>query len=106
MVDVTNSNVCVCRCSEQVGRSCGKRDDVVFPLFIILFGNAGLLLVDHIHFQYNGFLYGILFLSVARLLQVRTVTTIPIFSSFFLLLFFLSESPGTVIAPLQGIIHL
>ncbi|KAG7170023.1 dolichyl pyrophosphate Glc1Man9GlcNAc2 alpha-1-3-glucosyltransferase-like [Homarus americanus] len=52
---------------------CKIREDVVYPLFLVLFGNAGLILVDHIHFQYNGFLYGIMFLSVARLLQRREI---------------------------------
>ncbi|KAL7063315.1 hypothetical protein AAHC03_0985 [Spirometra sp. Aus1] len=31
--------------------------------------NFGLFVVDHVHFQYNGFLFGFLFLSVAKVFQ-------------------------------------
>lgn len=48
---------------------------------ILVLMNCGLLIVDHIHFQYNGFLFGILLLSVTRMLQDRCVEATCLFAA-------------------------
>nr|XP_046267200.1 probable dolichyl pyrophosphate Glc1Man9GlcNAc2 alpha-1,3-glucosyltransferase isoform X2 [Scatophagus argus]XP_046267201.1 probable dolichyl pyrophosphate Glc1Man9GlcNAc2 alpha-1,3-glucosyltransferase isoform X2 [Scatophagus argus]XP_046267202.1 probable dolichyl pyrophosphate Glc1Man9GlcNAc2 alpha-1,3-glucosyltransferase isoform X2 [Scatophagus argus] len=58
-----------CRCVQEQK---GSRDVLTRPSFVLavlLLWNFGLLIVDHIHFQYNGFLFGFLLLSVAKHLQ-------------------------------------
>lgn len=46
----------------QTSPSASKKQSHAAALSILL--SPGLLIIDHIHFQYNGFLYGILILSI------------------------------------------
>lgn len=38
-------------------------------LAIVMLGNIGLFFVDHIHFQYNGIMFGILLISISEMLK-------------------------------------
>ncbi|KAM6172763.1 dolichyl pyrophosphate Glc1Man9GlcNAc2 alpha-1,3-glucosyltransferase isoform 10-T10 [Erethizon dorsatum] len=60
-----------CKCVD--GRKASKEltEKPKFILSVLLLWNFGLLIVDHIHFQYNGFLSGLMLLSIARLFQKR-----------------------------------
>ncbi|XP_064144817.1 probable dolichyl pyrophosphate Glc1Man9GlcNAc2 alpha-1,3-glucosyltransferase isoform X5 [Loxodonta africana] len=60
-----------CKCIDGKKSSKELTEKPKFILSVLLLWNFGLLIVDHIHFQYNGFLFGLMLLSIARLFQKR-----------------------------------
>ncbi|XP_012869638.1 PREDICTED: probable dolichyl pyrophosphate Glc1Man9GlcNAc2 alpha-1,3-glucosyltransferase isoform X2 [Dipodomys ordii] len=60
-----------CKCINGKRASKELTEKPKFILSVLLLWNFGLLIVDHIHFQYNGFLFGLMLLSIARLFQKR-----------------------------------
>lgn len=48
-----------------LGRKCGFKQRVL--MWVLVVWSPGLVIVDHVHFQYNGFLLGILLVSIAAL---------------------------------------
>lgn len=55
----------------KVSKALGKtlENGLVNTITILILCNPGILLVDHIHFQYNAMLYGIQLLSVAAMMD-------------------------------------
>lgn len=55
------------RCLTQLASNASKQR----ILSAVLLSNFGLLIIDHIHFQYNGILFGILLLSIAYMCEEK-----------------------------------
>lgn len=53
-----------------------EKEISVFVIELLLIANVTLLLIDQIHFQYNGFLFGILLVSISHILKVRVFNSI------------------------------
>ncbi|XP_026849147.1 probable dolichyl pyrophosphate Glc1Man9GlcNAc2 alpha-1,3-glucosyltransferase [Drosophila persimilis] len=56
-------------CLSALGVVKGSQQFFAGSLLLLL--NVGLIFVDHIHFQYNGFMFGILLLSISALIRQR-----------------------------------
>ncbi|XP_041835367.1 probable dolichyl pyrophosphate Glc1Man9GlcNAc2 alpha-1,3-glucosyltransferase isoform X2 [Melanotaenia boesemani] len=72
-----------CRCVQGPKTSRDVLNRPSFILAVLLLWNFGLLIVDHLHFQYNGFLFGFLLLSVAKHLQSHHLQGALLFSILF-----------------------
>ncbi|CAD7968450.1 unnamed protein product [Amoebophrya sp. A120] len=56
---------------------------LLLPSLIFVVFNAGLLVVDHMHFQYNGMMYGILLLSAFELYEKKHLKAALLFTLLF-----------------------
>ena len=66
--------------AEALPKGQGGRHSRASTLTLLIMTNAGLLMVDHVHFQYNGLLTGILLLTLASLARDRVVSAAVWFS--------------------------
>ncbi|XP_072333258.1 dolichyl pyrophosphate Glc1Man9GlcNAc2 alpha-1,3-glucosyltransferase-like isoform X5 [Scyliorhinus torazame] len=69
-----------CKCVNRIKESKEIMERPAFILAALLLWNFGLLIVDHIHFQYNGFLFGLMLLSIARMFQERHLESALLFA--------------------------
>ncbi|XP_060682201.1 probable dolichyl pyrophosphate Glc1Man9GlcNAc2 alpha-1,3-glucosyltransferase [Hemiscyllium ocellatum] len=69
-----------CKCVNRRKESKEIMERPAFILAVLLLWNFGLLIVDHIHFQYNGLLFGVMLLSIARMFQERHLESALLFA--------------------------
>jgi len=66
--------------AEALPKGQGGRHSRASTLTLLIMTNAGLLMVDHVHFQYNGLLTGVVLLTIASLARDRVVSAAVWFS--------------------------
>ncbi|XP_037088395.1 probable dolichyl pyrophosphate Glc1Man9GlcNAc2 alpha-1,3-glucosyltransferase, partial [Pollicipes pollicipes] len=68
------------RCADTVPGQGTHLTSARVRLAVLTLGSAGLLIVDHIHFQYNGLLLGLLLMSYACMTQGRYLKSALLFT--------------------------
>jgi len=71
--------------ANSCAKNLSKRPHQQKLMLILLLSNVGLFIVDHIHFQYNGFLSGILLLSISALANQNFIVAGLLFSALLML---------------------
>ncbi|XP_058798616.1 probable dolichyl pyrophosphate Glc1Man9GlcNAc2 alpha-1,3-glucosyltransferase [Phymastichus coffea] len=70
----------------EAGYTFCKTNQSFLMLALFSLCNIGLLVIDHIHFQYNGFLLGILLISIAKAAKINTENEVLLGAIFFTIL--------------------
>ena len=71
--------------AKQCAQTLSKRAHHQPLIILLLLTNIGLFMVDHIHFQYNGFLSGVLLLSISSLASQQYLVSGLLFSALLML---------------------
>ena len=86
---------------------CTMGDETQNVLLLSILLHPGLLMVDHIHFQYNGFLFGVLFLSLWAARTHRPLLCAALFASLLQLKhIYIYVAPAYFVYLLLSLIHI